>query len=51
MLNTIEDLLDLDLGADLDSPNTWEEAKNLPDKQRWEESYHEELNSLKEMGV
>ncbi|KAG6898431.1 hypothetical protein C0992_004142 [Termitomyces sp. T32_za158] len=38
-------------GADLDAPRTWEEAQNCADKERWTESYEEELKSLKEMGV
>ncbi|RDB23169.1 Retrovirus-related Pol polyprotein from transposon TNT 1-94 [Hypsizygus marmoreus] len=34
-----------------DEPKTWAEAQASPDAKRWEEGYHEELKSLKDMGV
>ncbi|KAG6872107.1 hypothetical protein C0995_012914 [Termitomyces sp. Mi166 len=51
VLNVIRDLWDLDPEANSEALRTWEEAKNSPDAIEWERSYHEELNSLKEMGV
>ncbi|KAF8800333.1 hypothetical protein BYT27DRAFT_7262979 [Phlegmacium glaucopus] len=36
---------------DLDKPNSWKEAQNLPYSSQWEAGYCEELNSLKEMSV
>ena len=34
-----------------DEPKTWDKAKQSANAKRWEEGYHDELKSLKEMGV
>ena len=34
-----------------DELRSWQEAKASPDAKRWEEGYHDELRSLKDMGV
>ena len=50
-LGVIDDQLCLDPEADLEAPRTWEEAKDSLDGLRWEQSYREELMSLRDMGV
>jgi hypothetical protein len=34
-----------------DEPKSWREARESADAKKWEEGYHDELKSLKDMGV
>lgn len=42
---------DIDPTIDQDAPRTLDKARKSVDWPRWEASYHDELNSLKEMGM